>query len=63
MSMICSVLGVTSAQIRALRVKPALASKLALVARIDLLRAHIDVLTQRTSPEQRAQFGAADERT
>jgi hypothetical protein len=54
---------VTSAQIHALRAKPALVSKLALVARIDLLRAHIDVLTQRTSPEQRAQFGAADERT
>ena len=59
MSMTCSVLGVTSAQIHALRAKPALVSKLALVARIDLLRAHLDHLTQRMSPEQRAQFEAS----
>jgi hypothetical protein len=57
--MICSVLGVTTAQIRTLRAKPALVSKLALVARIDLLRAHLDDLTQRMSPEQRAQFEAS----
>jgi hypothetical protein len=54
---------VTSAQIHALRAKPALVSKLALVARIDLLRAHIDVRAQRMPPEQRAQFEAAGERT
>jgi hypothetical protein len=59
MSMTCSVLGVTSAQIHALRAKPALVSKLALVARIDLLRAHLDDLTQRMTPEQRAQFEAS----
>jgi hypothetical protein len=59
MSMICSVLGVTSAQMHALRAKPALVSKLALVARIDLLRAHLDDLTQRMTPEQRAQFEAS----
>jgi hypothetical protein len=59
MSMICSVLGVTSAQINALRAKPALVSKLALAARIDLLRAHLDDLTQRMTPEQRAQFEAS----
>jgi Domain of unknown function (DUF1877) len=57
--MICSVLGVTSAQINGLRAKPALVSKLALVARIDLLRAHLDELTQRMTPEQRAQFEAS----
>ena len=55
MSMICSVLGVTSAQIHALRAKPALVSKLALVAGIDLLRGHLDDLTQRMTAEQRAQ--------
>jgi hypothetical protein len=59
MSMICSVLGVTSAQMHALRAKPALVSKLALVAHIDVLRAHIDDLTQRMTPEQRAQFEAS----
>ena len=59
MSMIGSVLGVTSAQMHALRAKPELVSKLALVARIDLLRAHLDDLTQRMTPEQRAQFEAS----
>src|SRR5215510_9491357 len=59
MSMICSVLGVTSAQLHALRAKPALVSKLALVARIDLLRSHLDELSKRMSPEQRAQFEAS----
>ena len=59
MSMICSVLGVTPAQINALRAKPALVSKLALVARIDLLRSHLDAVTRRMTPEQRAQFGAS----
>src|SRR5262245_47042832 len=59
MSMICSVLGVTPAQIHALRAKPVLVSKLALVARIDLLRSHLDELTQRMSAEQRAQFDAS----
>src|SRR5262249_44411431 len=59
MSMICSVLGVTSAQIHTLRANPALVSKLALVARIDGLKAHLDVLTQRMSTEQRAQFEAS----
>jgi hypothetical protein len=59
MSIICSVLGVTPAQINALRAKPALASKLALVARIDLLRSHLDDLTKRMTPEQRAQFEAS----
>ena len=59
MSMICSVLGVTSAQIHALRAKPALVSKLALVAGIDLLRGHLDDLTQRMTAEQRAQFEAS----
>ena len=53
MSMICSVLSVTSAQMHALRAKPALVSKLALVAHIDVLRAHLDDLTQRMTPEQR----------
>jgi Domain of unknown function (DUF1877) len=50
---------VTSAQINALRARPALVSKLALVARIDLLRAHLDELTERMTPEQRAQFEAS----
>jgi hypothetical protein len=59
MSITCSVLGVTSAQMRALRAKPALVSKLALVAHIDLLRAHIDELTQRMTLEQRAQLEAS----
>ena len=59
MSMICSVLGVTSAQMHVLRARPALVSKLALVAGIDLLRAHIDELTQRMTPEQRAQLEAS----
>jgi hypothetical protein len=59
MSIVCSVLGVTPAQINALRAKPALASKLALVARIDLLRSHLDDLTKRMTPEQRAQFEAS----
>jgi uncharacterized protein DUF1877 len=59
MSMTCSVLGVTSAQIHALRAKPPLVSKLALVARIDLLRSHLDALTQRMTAEQRAQFEAS----
>lgn len=59
MSMICSVLGVTPAQINALRAKPALVSKLALVARIDLLRSHLDNVTKRMTPEQRAQFEAS----
>jgi hypothetical protein len=58
MSIICSLLGVTSVQINALRAKPALVSKLALVARIDLLRSHLDELTKRMTPEQRAQFDA-----
>jgi hypothetical protein len=62
MSMICSVLGVTSAQMHALRAKPALVSKLALVAHIDVLRAHLDDLTQRMTPEQRAQFEASQAR-
>jgi hypothetical protein len=56
MSITCSVLGVTSAQMNVLRAKPGLVSKLALVAGIDLLRAHIDDLTQRMTPEQRAQL-------
>lgn len=56
MSMICSVLGVTPAQIAELRAKPALVSKLALVARIDLSKARLDHLAQRMTPEQRAQF-------
>jgi hypothetical protein len=59
MSMMCWVLGVTPAQIAALRAKPALVSKLALVAQIDLLRSHLDALTQRMSAEQRAQFEAS----
>jgi Domain of unknown function (DUF1877) len=42
MSVMCSVLGVTPAQIRALRAKPALVSKLAHVARIDQFKAHAD---------------------
>jgi uncharacterized protein DUF1877 len=58
MSMICWVLGVTSAQINALRAKPALVSKLTLVAQIDL-GAHLDDLTQRMTPEQRAQLEAS----
>jgi hypothetical protein len=37
MGMMCTVLGVTPAQIVALRAKPVLVSKLTLVARIDLL--------------------------
>ena len=59
MSITCSVLGVTSSQMQVLRAKPGLVSKLALVAGIDLLRAHIDELTQRMTPEQRAQFEAS----
>lgn len=59
MSIICSVLGVTPMQINTLRAKPALVSKLALVARIDLLRSHLDELTKRMTPEQRAQFEAS----
>ena len=59
MSIICSVLGVTPMQINTLRAKPALLSKLALVARIDLLRSHLDELTKRMTPEQRAQFEAS----
>jgi Domain of unknown function (DUF1877) len=59
MSITCSVLGVTSVQMRALRAKPALVSKLALVAHIDLLKAHIDELTERMTPEQRAQLEAS----
>jgi hypothetical protein len=59
MSITCSVLGVTSAQMRALRAKPALVSKLALVAHLDLLKAHIDELTERMTPEQRAQLEAS----
>jgi hypothetical protein len=56
MSAICSVPCVTTAQMHALWAKPTLVSKLALVAQIDLLKAHIDDLTQRLTPEQRAQF-------
>jgi Domain of unknown function (DUF1877) len=59
MSMICWVLGVASAQINALRAKPALVSKLTLVARIDLLGAHLDDLTRRMTLEQRAQLEAS----
>jgi hypothetical protein len=59
MSITCSVLGVTSAQMQVLRARPALVSKLALVAHIDLLRAHIDEVTRRMTPEQRAQFEAS----
>jgi hypothetical protein len=54
MSMMCSVLGVTPAQIVALRAKPALVSMLARVARIELFKAHSDDLTPGMSPEQRA---------
>jgi hypothetical protein len=60
MSMMCTVLGVTPAQIATLRAKPALVSKLAQVARIDLFKAHSsDELSQHMSPEQRAQFEAS----
>ena len=60
MSTMCTVLGVTPAQIHALRAKPALVSKLARVARIDLFKAHSsDELGQFMSPEQRAQFEAS----
>jgi hypothetical protein len=52
-------LGVTPAQIHALRSKPALADKLSLVARIDRFKEHSsDELSQQISPEVRAQFEA-----
>jgi uncharacterized protein DUF1877 len=59
MGMIGSVLGVTSAQMHALRAKPALVSELTLVAAIDVTRSHPDELTQYMSQEQRAQFEAS----
>jgi Domain of unknown function (DUF1877) len=45
MSMMCSVLGVTPAQIRALRAKPALVSKLVLVASIERFKVPADDLS------------------
>jgi Domain of unknown function (DUF1877) len=52
MSMMCSVLGVTPAQIRALRAKPALVSKLAHVAPIDPALAPLGPIEKSVSLEK-----------
>jgi hypothetical protein len=56
MSLICWVLGVTPAQIGALRAMPSLASNLVLVAQEDHFKARFDEAVKRMSPEQRKQF-------
>jgi len=55
MSMICSVLGLSPAQIRALRATPSLAGDLASVSQSTLL----DETTKRMSPEQKRAFEMA----
>jgi hypothetical protein len=53
MSMICRVLGLSPAQIKALRATPSLASDLANVTAHDQLQARLDEAAKRLSPEQR----------
>jgi Domain of unknown function (DUF1877) len=54
MSMICWVLGLSSAQIGALRATPSLTSDLTRVAEHEEARAQRDEMTKRMSPEQRS---------
>lgn|SRR5262245_11808383 len=58
MSMIGLVLGVTPAQIAALRAKPPLVLSLAMVGHNELRKAQFDDLIKRMPPERRAQFEA-----
>src|SRR5262245_2403523 len=58
MSMIGLVLGVTPAQISALRAKPSLVLSLALMAHSELRKAQFDNLIKSMPPERRAQFEA-----
>jgi hypothetical protein len=53
MSMICRVLGLSPAQIKAVRAAPSLASDLAKVTDHDQLQARLDEAAKRLSPEQR----------
>jgi Domain of unknown function (DUF1877) len=56
MSIICSVLGISPAQISAVRATPPLASDLARTAEDIQQRAELDQIVQRMSPEQRQKF-------
>src|SRR5579862_2939334 len=55
MSMTCSILGLTLAQINGLAARPALVSDLVFVAGDETRRAHADEIMRRMPPEQRRQ--------